>query len=140
MILCEEMTRLQGKRSAFLSFWVIMSPYIAPQVVTSTQFLLHMHYSSITIRLFRILEYHLLSCCMVDNSVTTYLLSLMLSKSDKNGSNWLKTESAHLHNDTYSLWRHTTSTPDHFMILRLATMSWYKTRQGISQQDVIKLG
>ena len=90
--------------------------------------------------LFRILEYHLLSCCMVDNSVTTYLLSLMLSKSDKNGSNWLKTKSACLHNDTYILWRYTTSTPDHFRILRLATMSWYKTRQGISQLDGIKLG
>ena len=111
----------------------------SPQVVTSTQILLHVHYSSIAIHLFRISEYHLLSCCMVDNSVTTYLLSLMLSKSDKNGSNWLKTESEHLHNDTYALWKRTTSTPDHFRILKSATMSWYKTRQGISQLDGFKL-
>ena len=112
----------------------------SPQVVTSTQILLHVHCSSIAIHLFRISEYHLLSCCMVDNSVTTYLLSLMLSKSDKNGSNWLKTESAHLHNDTYALWRHTTSTPDYFRILKSATVSFYKTRQGINQLDGIKLG
>ena len=102
----------------------------SPRVLTSTQILLHVHYSSIAIHLFRISEYHLLSCCMVDNSVTTYLLLLMLSKSDKNGSNWLKTESAHLHIDTYALWRHTTSTPDHFRILKSATMSWYKNQTG----------
>ena len=111
----------------------------SPQVVTSTQILLHVHDSSITIPLFRMSKYHLLSCCMVDNSVTTYLLSLMLSKSD-NGSNWLTTKSARLHSDTYAQWRHTTSTPDHFRILRSVTMSWYKTRQGISQLDGIKLG
>ena len=87
--------------------------------MTSTQILLHVHNSSIAIHLFRISEYHLLSCCRVDNSVTTYLLSLMLSKSDKNGSNWLKTESVHLHNDTYALWRHTTSTPDHIQDLKI---------------------
>ena len=29
MIICEEMTQLQGKTSAFFSFWIITSPQIA---------------------------------------------------------------------------------------------------------------